>query len=347
MILIDRSYVTAAASATTAADLYEPLQNAIRLEHATIPPYLTAAYSLKPGANPEIRELIIGIAKQEMFHMGTAANLLNAIGGPVTLDQPGFIPTYPSPLPMSIGGGLKVGLKKFTEALVHDVFMEIEKPESPIAFPAPVALADDPRFATIGEFYRAVIQKIQELGNSIFTGGTIPPVITAEANPPEQLFAITDVETAVKALQSIVTEGEGTTTLPLESDGLPAHYYRFEQIYRGQRLVADAHAEHGYSYSGPAVPFDETGVWDLPDNPKAADYVVGTPERAQVDQFNQAYSDMLRLLQSAFSGHPEQIQAAQTAMLLVKSRAKTVVSTTDPNTGKQLGLPFELVPATR
>ena len=43
------------------ADLESPdgvrtgLQNAIRLEHATIPPYLYALYSLLPGVNDEIR----------------------------------------------------------------------------------------------------------------------------------------------------------------------------------------------------------------------------------------------------------------------------------------------------
>jgi len=37
------------------------LQNPIELEHATIPPYLYALYSIKPGANPEIVGLIKSI----------------------------------------------------------------------------------------------------------------------------------------------------------------------------------------------------------------------------------------------------------------------------------------------
>ena len=76
-----------------------------------------------------------------------------------------------------------------------------------------------------------------------------------------------------------------------------------------------------------------------------ADYAAGTPERAKVDAFNTAYSNMLRLLQSAFTGHADQIGDAISAMILVSSLARTVARTTVPNTGKQLGLTFEFVPA--
>jgi Ferritin-like len=40
-------------AATTAVHLYQHLQAAIALEHATLPPYLTALYSIKPGYNQE------------------------------------------------------------------------------------------------------------------------------------------------------------------------------------------------------------------------------------------------------------------------------------------------------
>lgn len=43
MIRIQAKYVADVQPAKSAADLYDLLQNAIRLEHATIPPDLTAA----------------------------------------------------------------------------------------------------------------------------------------------------------------------------------------------------------------------------------------------------------------------------------------------------------------
>jgi Ferritin-like len=286
--------------------------------------------------------LITDIAKEEMLHMLIVANILNAIGGHPQITRSGFVPTYPGPLPMSIGAGLQVGLKKFSKELVHDVFMKIEEPEKPIVFLATAAMAA-PQYATIGEFYRAVIAKIKELGEAIFVGDVSRQVTNVPAFSSSQLFAITNVDTATRALELIVTEGEGTTTLPFGDKGEFAHYYRFEEIYRGRQLVKAPAAPNGYAYTGDAIPFDPAGVWDFPDNPKAADYPLESDQRRKVDRFNRAYSDMLRLLQQTLDGTPEQLEAFLQSMILIRIIAASVVATTDPNTGRQLGLTFEYV----
>lgn len=342
MLRINPAYVIAARSASSAADLQELLQNAIQLEHGTIPPYLTAAYSLKLGTNTPVRGLITSIAQEEMLHMAIVANVINAINGRPHIDDPQFVPVYPGPLPMSIGSGLQVGLKKFSKNLVHDVFMKIEEPEHPIQFQ--VAF-DALEFATIGEFYRAVIDKIRELGDNIFTGDPGRQVVMNAGFPSQQLFAIVNADTAARALERVVEDGEGTTTLPLDADGTFAHYYVFEEIYRGRRLVPDPNAPNGYSYLGAELPFDPAGVWDIPDNPKAADYPNGSAEQAKVGAFNRAYSDLLRLLQRTFDGEPTNVGAAVNAMRDLRTTARGVVSTTDSHTGKQLGLTFEYVHA--
>jgi hypothetical protein len=244
---------------------------------------------------------------------------------------------------MSIGGGLQVGLKKFSKDLVRDVFMEIEAPENPIHFPAPLFAAVE--FATIGEFYRAIIEKIGELGDGIFTGNIARQVVTGSGFPPQQLFAVTNAATAIQALERVVKDGEGTTALPLDEDGKIAHYYLFEQIFRGRELVTDATAPNGYSYTGPELAFDPADVWNTPDDPKAADYPSGSAERTKVDSFNRAYSDLLRLLQQAFDGAPNKVVAAVNSMRVLRLAAGQVVQMTDPHTGKQLGLTFEYMPA--
>ncbi len=45
------------------------LQAAIQLEHATIPPYLYALYSLDPARNGAIADIIQGVVVEEMLHM--------------------------------------------------------------------------------------------------------------------------------------------------------------------------------------------------------------------------------------------------------------------------------------
>ena len=77
--------------------LRDALQTAIRLEHATIPTYLYALYSLTPGTNGEIATLLRSVVVEEMTHMGLACNMLNAIGGAPVIDGPGFLPDLPGP----------------------------------------------------------------------------------------------------------------------------------------------------------------------------------------------------------------------------------------------------------
>ena len=104
MIRLDRKVIEAVQAAAVREDLYPWLQNAIELEHSTIPPYLTAMFSLKPGTNDEIARLIGSIVHEEMLHMTIVGNILIAIGGHPAINVPRFIPKYPGHLPMAIGG---------------------------------------------------------------------------------------------------------------------------------------------------------------------------------------------------------------------------------------------------
>jgi rubrerythrin len=346
MLQIDPQFLEAVNAATSATALHDLLRQAIRLEHATIPPYLTAAYSLQFGTNETIRASIVNIATEEMLHMAIVTNVLNAIGGSPEIDRADFVPTYPGVLPMNIGSSVEVGLKRFSKALVHDTFMKIEEPENPLEFPT-AALTDEllPSFATIGAFYLAVIEKIEELGDAIFTGDPARQVIAGAHFPAHQLFAITNAETATRALNQIIKEGEGTSSLPFDDENELAHYYRFAAIYHGRELVADSSSPKGYSYTGTEIPFEPTQIWNIPDNPKISDYPDGSVERDKVEAFSRAYSNMLRILQRAFDGAPAQIGAARAAMHQLLNFADSLFITTDPNSGKQLCPTFEYIAA--
>src|SRR5262245_44270235 len=107
------------------AEVRRYLQAAIELEHATLPTYMTALFSIKPGANREAAGIIASVVREEMLHMNIAANVLNAVGGSPVIDKPGFIPVFPGPLPMGIGD-LTVRLEQLTRGHVYDTFMAIE-----------------------------------------------------------------------------------------------------------------------------------------------------------------------------------------------------------------------------
>src|ERR1700742_2534422 len=84
---------------TTVQDAQQLLQTAIGVEFGTLPPYLYALYSIRPGTNAAAYERIKSIVLQEMVHFGLACNILNALGGRPALNPQ----TYPGPLPGDIG----------------------------------------------------------------------------------------------------------------------------------------------------------------------------------------------------------------------------------------------------
>ena len=299
-------------------EMQEALQYAIELEHATIPPYLTALYSLQPGKNEAIAGLLKGIVFQEMQHMALAANILNAINGQPALNTPKFVPHYPGGLPFHIGDRdgktFEVPLARFSLDLVDNVFMRIEEPDEPIEFPVAThafALVQQ-QFKTIGDFYRAVRAGLQA---SWFTGdpsrqvaGFVSPVVT--------------LADAQAAIDLIVQQGEGTTTSPLAGPGGQlAHYYRFAEIFHQRTLVPDNTVKQGFSYSGPPIPFDPTGVSPIVKNPTSDLYPPNSIARVESDVFNQLYSNLLRALHITFNGQPDQLDAAIGLMFDLKLQA--------------------------
>ena len=138
MIKLDTAVVQGIRSAGSPEELHKYLRAAVKLEHSTIPPYLTAMFSLKP-VNAQIAGLIRSIVVEEMLHMMIASNILIAIGGAPQINTKNFVPDYPGPLPMSIGNDLIVGIEAFSIPLVRDVFMAIEQPENEIPIHPPAA----------------------------------------------------------------------------------------------------------------------------------------------------------------------------------------------------------------
>ena len=77
---------------TTREQLHDYLHAAMQLEHATIPPYLTALYSIRPGTNADAFHVLRVTVVEEMLHLTLAANILNAVGGTPDLTKPDFVP---------------------------------------------------------------------------------------------------------------------------------------------------------------------------------------------------------------------------------------------------------------
>ena len=296
-----------APSAPSLDDLEDLLQLAIMVEHFTIPPYLCALWSIKvqPGSPPykEARRILRNIVQQEMLHMGIVCNLLIAIGRrPRIIDS---IPHYPSAIP-GIFTKEPIRLERISKPQVG-VFQMIEKPEFPpvpvhAALIAAAPAAPAPRFKTIGQMYTTIQNVFQALGDAHMLpqfntqgqlkqnfGGGSPPSLG-------QLQPYSDLASAKSAIDLIKQQGEGTST----SGGAPgpvgtiAHYYLFGQMLDEVTYVLQPDGSLKKNPQQP-VPFPQEGdIWPMAPVPAA-----GYPTIS--DTFDQAYSDVVRLLEKAWS----------------------------------------------
>ena len=316
MILLKAELV--ALADTGLEGLRSAMQAAIELEHATLPPYMYALYSIRAGTNVAASRILRSIVMQEMVHLTLCCNILNAIGGVPVLNKPNFIPPYPGPLPGGIDDGLQVPLAPLSLTLVHDAFMVIEEPEDPLEFPVvEAAMLILPAPKTIGQFYARIKEQLQSLAQTqnIFTGDASRQLTSGLPG----VKGVNDLASAMAAIDLIVVQGEGTTTTPLDALSEPAHYYRFAEIFHQRKLVAQV-GTPPFAYAGDAVSFEPAGVLPVISNPTPALYV-GTAAEAMNNAFNHEYTNLLSVLHETFNGDPDQIDAAIDLMDSVKSLA--------------------------
>ncbi|XP_077992063.1 uncharacterized protein LOC144446184 [Glandiceps talaboti] len=245
-------------SLSSVEDLKRDLQIALEIELATIPPYLSAWFSIKKGHNDEISSILRSILIEEMLHMTLVANILSSICGSPTLNHGSVVPKYPSKLPNDIHPGLTVSLQRFSKSLVEDVFLMIEEPDDtlPIKLRQKMLHFDEEgetadqllhHYNTIGRFYYEKIwrslQYNANINASLFECGNPKRQITGSdwySHTVNRPFAVTSLDGARRAIRIITEQGEGSSpTQPFDSEGELSHYFKFLEIVMGHKLVID------------------------------------------------------------------------------------------------------------
>jgi CDGSH-type Zn-finger protein len=333
----------------TLESLHEHLQWAIAVEHATIPPYLCALYSIKEGHNADAAEALRSVFMEEMLHMTLAANLLNAVGGAPAIDTPQILPSYPAYLPHSNRAFL-VSLEKFSPEAV-ELFMKIERPEEHAGLP------EDDNFETIGQFYEAIEVGLktlcEKLGERKLFAGDPARQVTDDAyyGGSGRIVAVDGLESALAALGEIVEQGEGLQHREIwdgdrnmfhpERDEV-AHYFRFAEIAAGRR-----HQRGDDPRSGPTgerLPVDWVAVHNMRPNPRTTDYPIGSEARLRMEEFNRSYASVLHLLDRCFNGSPQLIGPATGLMYALKQQATELMALPSGDGETTVGPSFEYVP---
>jgi hypothetical protein len=324
---------------------------AVELEHFTIPPYLCALYSLEPSRNPEVTEAVNSVLVEEMLHMTLAANLLNALGGQPRLDTPRMLAPYPRCMPHG-DRSFEVSLLCFSpEAL--EQFLRIERIEQPSATGA-APESDD--YETIGQFYDAIRQGLRDLcahfgEASVFRGAPSRQVTDAlRYGGSGRIIAVHDLPTALAALEEIMDQGEGTAHVQVwdgdhdmfhpERDEV-AHFYRFQELKLGRRYRRGDTPHSGPT--GDPITIDWDGVRPMQSNPRTANHAPDSPIRAAQEKFNGSYCSLLQLLELAFNGSPELLEAAIGAMYGLKAQANALMEMPTEDGLATAGPTFEYV----
>ena len=284
--------------------LQKALQAAIQLELATLPPYLSAMFSIADQKSVTYT-LINDIVFNEMTHFGLACNLLTATGVQPTIVDGYRKTVYPGPLP----GGVKpkcddtfspefkcnpdfevvlgfTDLKSFAK-----MAMQIEYPEDPVPRIAALAL-DKETFPSIGEFYKAVEDAFKD------NNAKIPYTTTKQLTKPRMdVTLVSDLASAVTAIDLIRGEGEGSSKTPFFKGKL-SHFYAFGEIFIGRAFVFDEKTGTGDWKGAVIPPVAAANMTPIPlgGYPNPAPAAV-----APLSMCDQNFTDMLTALDAAWA----------------------------------------------
>lgn len=303
----------------TIAKLHEALQAAVALEFATIPPYLSAWWTIR-DRTCEVALMLQEVAISEMRHLAVVANILIATGG--TPDFWSAVPRYPA----RIGHGneeLRLSLLPFGEKFL-DQALALERPDEEV--PEDVLPPSDredflgmgDRYWTIGQFYRSVVTGLEKLVHELGE-----PAVFCEGGRTRRQLAyfgaqrirVASLEATVKLLRDVIWEGEGEDKGPWTQRGELAHYYVFDQIKRRQRYCAGDSANNP---SGPPleVPDGTDHVVPMLGDARQDMYLPETSTLWQASaSFNDLFAGMTAGLDAGFKGDLWSAHAAVGQML--------------------------------
>lgn len=290
------------------------LHEASEIEHHLMCCYLYAAFSLKRddpafttvqrAAVERWRRSIVAVALEEMTHLALVGNLANALGAAPHLGRPAF-PVEAGPYP----AGFVIRLAPFCAATVEH-FKFLERPvheaihdgagfESTRSYRRHVPegrLSPGPRdYATVGELYETLAQSLQAsaaaLGEAQLFVGDPALQLDATLAPLPGVTPVTDLASALAAIRTIVTQGEGAGTEHGES-----HYMRFCRI--ADELQALTVEDPAFE---PAWPAATNPVMNAPIKESSERVHLDHPAHARwLDIGNALYTTSLRCLLQGF-----------------------------------------------
>jgi CDGSH-type Zn-finger protein/uncharacterized Fe-S cluster protein YjdI len=347
--------------------LFSALGEAAELEHNLVCLYLYAAFSLKRTTEEGItapqldavarwRQEILGIALEEMTHLVLVSNLTVALGASPDFMRPNF-PVSPGFYPAT----LVIELAPFDLSTL-DHFIYLERPaaregevQDGTTFPhreqyvreAPAGrlMPHGGDYATVGGLYRDIRRAIETLSESIGEESFFSRETARQVGPLDSqlrgLTLVTDRESAVRALDTIVTQGEGALT----EEG--SHFARFQAIAIEYRELLQSDPTFV-----PGRPVARNPVMRRPLAPEGRVWIRNPLAVRCVDVADALYTFMLRVLVQVFTvegrAPPSKRALLETSLDVMHAMASvaeavTYLSANDETPAVRAGLSFAMV----
>ena len=299
----------------TREELIGALHQAAEIEHGLMIQYLFPALSLKKrddeGISPRQLALtrswegvILGVAVEEMGHLGTVCNLLTAVGDGPRFERPNFpqaVGYYPFPFDL-----VRFGDDALYRMLVFELPRGEPMPEPPhMEAPAPEfaaerAIAPDLlTFDYVGELYDKIREGFLAVPETELFIGEPAAQVTDTFSVRMDLRPVGNRPSAVAAIDDIIEDGEGAPR-----DRATSHYGRFQAIRR-------AYAEADYFEAArPVVRNPQTR--EHPGTAGPGSVLTHQVSLQAAELFNEVYAVALRVLQQffAFGGESEEQREA-------------------------------------
>ena len=306
------SHIAVAKADRDLAWIKRTLQYAIALEHATLPYYLSATYSLEVQ-NYTAYNLLRSVAMEEMVHMAIACNILAALGGRPAIKT--LAPAYPS---KGLPGGAEPDLTVWLAPLSKPLLLDFMRLEAPLSLLDPAFQQED--YPTIARLYDAILDAVranrEQIGEAMkVRGGAnqigddigFPTFTYVEGKDP-----LPDIEAAI---EEILAQGEGCTSDSLHagasSQQEETHYCKFAEIYYGHQFetpqdIPLTKANERLFFTGYPIPFPEVRNTLAVPQDGYAKLLAKDPQGAAVAKdllaFDQAYSGLMADLDAMWNG---------------------------------------------
>ena len=285
----------------TREELVGALHEAAEIEHGLMLQYLFPALSMKKRLDEGLtaaqqaaarrwEAAILGVAVEEMGHLGTVCNLLSAIGEGPHFGRPNFPQAtgyYPFDFDL-----MRFGDEALYRMLVFELPRGFDPPEPPVLSAVPAApdlavVAPDPlEFRYVGELYEKIRDGFTGIPQGELFVGPAAAQVSDTFSVTLDLRPVTDRSTAIAAITDI-EDGEGAV-----ADSATSHYARFLSIRKEFADKGRFQAARAVARNPQTRRLRGTGQGTLIDNAET---------RLVAELFNHIYGTTLLVLQQFFS----------------------------------------------